>query len=111
MTPRTFPEAVSTMGPSYFDEGSTPKAAAGIKLPKRALAAAAPPPSSEDFISARRPKFTFGISFRGLQLLFRCMDLAPVRVYHAVIFDAEIGKPEINYNSNFSDCSGITHFC
>jgi hypothetical protein len=41
---------------------------------------AAPALNNEDFISALRPKFTFGTSFWGLQLLFRRMDLAPVRV-------------------------------
>src|SRR5579864_9008766 len=96
MTPRIFPAAVSTMGPSYFDAASRPKAGAGIKLPKRALAAAAPPPSKVDFISARRPTLKFRKSFRGLQLLFRFMDLAPVRVNHGIIFNTEIGSTEMN---------------
>src|ERR1700722_2911596 len=77
MTPRTFPEAVSTMGPSYFEEGSTAKASAGIRPPKRAPAAAAPPPSKEDFINARRPILIFRKSFQEFPLLFRRMDIAP----------------------------------
>src|SRR5258708_40012462 len=109
MMPRTFPAVVSTIGPSYFDDGSTPKAAAGIKPLKRPLAAATPPPSSEDFRSARRPKFTFGTWFWGLQLLFRRMDLPPI-VNRVVIFETEIGNPEIECIPNFADGRGIPYF-
>src|ERR1700674_811871 len=110
MTPRTFPAAVSTMGPSYFEEESTPKASAGIRPLKRAPAAAAPPPNKVDFISARRPTLIFKKSFRGWQLFIRFMDLAPVRLNHGFIFNAEIGNSEMDYSSKFSDCSGIAHF-
>src|SRR6202166_3210641 len=99
------------MGPSYFDEGSTPKAVAGIRPLKRAPANAAPPLSSEDFISARRLKFVFRKSFRGLELLFRCMDLSLARFYNGMSSDIEIRNPEIDSISNFACCSGIAHFC
>ena len=60
------------------------RAAVGIKPPKRAPAAAAPLPSREDFISARRPMLNFRKSFRGLPLLFRCMDVPPFASCRAV---------------------------
>jgi hypothetical protein len=63
----------------YFDESSTARTAVGIKPPKRALAAATPPPSNEDFISDRRLKLKCKTSFWGLRLLYLSMDLAPVR--------------------------------
>src|SRR5579863_1713843 len=77
MTPRIFPAAVSTVGPSYFDESSTARAAAGTKPPKRALAATAPPPNKEDFMSARRPRSMFRKSFRLFHLVFLFMDQVP----------------------------------
>src|SRR5712691_1137541 len=101
MMPRTFPAVVSTTGPSYFDDASAPKAAAGIKPPNRALAAAAPLPCSEDFNSARRLTLRFRKSFRGLLLLFGCMEVTPLRISHIVNVYFHIRIPELGYISNF----------
>src|SRR5690349_8229520 len=64
ITPRSFPEDVSTTGVAYFAVTSPPQAAVGIKLPNQLPANAAPPPTSEDFKSARRPTLEFNMSLR-----------------------------------------------
>src|SRR5580658_4420366 len=99
------------MGPSYFDEGSTLKAVSGIRPLKRAPANAAPPPSREDFISARRLKFRLVKSFLKLSLFFRCMDLFLARFYCGIFSNFELKNLETNSTSNFAGCSGIAHFC